>query len=211
MAKVKMTKEEENAMRIQAMLQGLSFDELLAANISSEDVDDDIEIEIEDEKPKKKGRQKKASEDKPAATQHLVPELEQFSKLNRNLKLNITYGEHDIPYKEQLWPIPARVVEYNIEIVKNIKNAKDIADKFGKASAEERKKAEDGTVRYFRVINYEENVSHLIREVAYIKFTEDNGKFRTQLFLKSSVLKENNANPEKVKNNINKVIKAIAG
>lgn len=211
MAKVKMTKEEENAMRIQAMLQGLSFDELLAANISSEDVDDDIEIEIEDEKPKKKGRQKKASEDKPAATQHLVPELEQFSKLNRNLKLNITYGEHDIPYKEQLWPIPARVVEYNIEIVKNIKNAKDIADKFGKASAEERKKAEDGTVRYFRVINYEENVSHLIREVAYIKVTEDNGKFRTQLFLKSSVLKENNANPEKVKNNINKVIKAIAG
>ena len=211
MAKVKMTKEEENAMRIQAMLQGLSFDELLAANISSEDVDDDIEIEIEDEKPKKKGRQKKASEDKPVATQHLVPELEQFSKLNRNLKLNITYGEHDIPYKEQLWPIPARVVEYNIEIVKNIKNAKDIADKFGKASAEERKKAEDGTVRYFRVINYEENVSHLIREVAYIKVTEDNGKFRTQLFLKSSVLKENNANPEKVKNNINKVIKAIAG
>ena len=211
MAKVKMTKEEENALRIQAMLQGLSFDELLAANISSEDVDDDIEIEIEDEKPKKKGRQKKASEDKPAATQHLVPELEQFSKLNRNLKLNITYGEHDIPYKEQLWPIPARVVEYNIEIVKNIKNAKDIADKFGKASAEERKKAEDGTVRYFRVINYEENVSHLIREVAYIKVTEDNGKFRTQLFLKSSVLKENNANPEKVKNNINKVIKAIAG
>lgn len=211
MAKVKMTKEEENAMRIQAMLQGLSFDELLAANISSEDADDDIEIEIEDEKPKKKGRQKKASEDKPVATQHLVPELEQFSKLNRNLKLNITYGEHDIPYKEQLWPIPARVVEYNIEIVKNIKNAKDIADKFGKASAEERKKAEDGTVRYFRVINYEENVSHLIREVAYIKVTEDNGKFRTQLFLKSSVLKENNANPEKVKNNINKVIKAIAG
>ncbi len=210
MAKVKMTKEEENAMRIQAMLQGVSFDELLAANISSEDEDDDIEIEIEDEKPKKKGK-KKASEDKPAPAQHLVPELEQFSKLNKNLKLNITYGEHDIPYKEQLWPIPARVVEYNIELVKNIKNAKDIADKFGKGSEEERQKAEDGLVRYFRVVNYEENVSHKIREVAYIKVTENNGKFRTQLFVKSSVLKENNANPEKVKNNINKVIKAIAG
>ena len=209
MAKVKMTKEEENAMRIQAMLQGVSFDELLAANISSEDGDDDIEIEIEDEKPKKKGK-KKASEDKPAPVQHLVPELEQFSKLNKNLKLNITYGEHDIPYKEQLWPIPARVIEYNIELVKNIKNAKDIADKFGKGSEEERQKAADGIVRYFRVVNYEENVSHKIREVAYIKVTEDNGKFRTQLFVKSSVLKENNANPEKVKNNINKVIKSIA-
>lgn len=65
MAKVKMTKEEENAMKIQAMLQGVSFEDLLAANMSAEDDEDDIEIEIEDEKkPKKKGK-KKASEDKP--------------------------------------------------------------------------------------------------------------------------------------------------
>ena len=100
MAKVKMTKEEENAMKIQAMLQGVSFEDLLAANMSVEDDEDDIEIEIEDEeKPKRKGK-KKASEDKPVAVQHLVPELEQFEKLNRGLKLNVNYNEHDIPYKE---------------------------------------------------------------------------------------------------------------
>ena len=65
-------------------------------------------------------------------------------------------------------------------------------------------------MRYFRVINYEENVSHKIKEIAYIKVVEDNGKFRTQTYVKSKLLKENNANPEKVKNNINKIIKNIA-
>lgn len=210
MAKVKMTKEEENAMKIQAMLQGVSFEDLLEANMSAEDDEDDIEIEIEDEKkPKKKGK-KKASEDKPVVVQHLVPELEQFGKLNRGLKLNVNYNEHDIPYKEQLWNIPARTIEYEIELVKNPKIAKDIADVFSHGSAEERQKAEDGIVRYFRVINYEENVSHKIKEIAYIRVVEDNGKFRTQLYVKSKLLKENNANPEKVKNNINKIIKNIA-
>lgn len=210
MAKVKMTKEEENAMKIQAMLQGISFEELVGASLSSEDdEDDDIEIEIEDEKPKKKGKGKK-KEDKPVAVQHFVPELEQFSKLNRGLKINVNYHEHDIPYKEQLWHIDARVIEYNIEIVRNPKIAKDVADMFSKGSAEERKKAEDGIVRYFRVINYEENVSHKIREIAYIKVVEVNGKFRTQLYVKSKILKENNANPEKVKTNLNKIIKNIA-
>ena len=96
------------------------------------------------------------------------------------------------------------------ELVKNTKIAKDIADVFSPGSAEERQKAEDGIVRYFRVINYEENVSHKIKEIAYIRVVEDNGKFRTQLYVKSKLLKENNANPEKVKNNINKIIKNIA-
>lgn len=210
MAKVKMTREEENAMKIQAMLHGVSFEELMNASMSSEDsVDDDIEIEIEDEKPKKKGKKKKA-EDKPIAVQHLVPELEQFSKLNRGLKLNVNYHEHDIPYKEQLWHIDSRVIEYQVEIVKNIKIAKDVADIFSKGSAEERKKAEEGIVRYFRVINYEENVSHKIREIAYIRVVENNGKFKTQIFVRSKLLKENNANPEKVKTNLNKVIKNLA-
>lgn len=207
MAKVKMTKEEENAMKIQAMLQGISFEDLLEANMLAED-DDDIEIEIEDEeKPKRKSR-KKESKSTPVA-QHFVPELEQFAKLNRGLKLNVNYNEHDIHYKEQLWNIPTRTIEYEIELVRNIKIAKDMANMFNHGSDEERKKAEEGIVRYFKVINHEENVYHKIREIAYIKVVEDNGKFRTQLYVKSKLLKENNANPEKVKNNINKVIKNL--
>lgn len=211
MAKVKLTREEENAMRVQAMIQGISFEELLEANMLTEDDDDDdddIEIEIEDEeKPKRKSR-KKESKSTPVA-QHLVPELEQFAKLNRGLKLNVNYNEHDIHYKEQLWNIPTRTIEYEIELVRNIKLAKDMADMFSHGSAEERKKAEEGIVRYFKVINHEENVYHKIKEIAYIKVVEDNGKFRTQLYVKSKLLKENNANPEKVKNNINKVIKNL--
>lgn len=210
MAKAKMTKEEENAMKIQAMLQGVPFEELANTYLSSEDeVDDDIEIKIEDEKTKKKGKGKK-KEDKPVVVQHLVPELEQYAKLNRGIKLNVNYNEHDIHYKEQLWNIPSRIVEYNVELVRNPKVAKDIADMFSKGSAEERKKAEEGIVRYFRVINYEENVYHKIREIAYIRVAEDSGKLRTHLIVKSKILKENNANPEKVKNNLNKLTKSIA-
>lgn len=208
MAKRKMTREEENAMKIQAMLQGISVEELMKSTIMS-DCDEDVEIEIEDEKPKKESRGKK-KEDKPIAVQHLVPELEKFAKLNRGLKINVNYHEHDIPYKEQLWHIDSRLVQYQIEIVKNTKTAKDIADIFSKGSAEERKKAEEGIVRYFRVINYEENVSHKIREIAYIRVVESKGKFKTQIFVRSKLLKEHNANPDKVKENITKAIKNLA-
>lgn len=210
MGKVKMTQAEESAMKIQAMIQGVSFEELVSDSLLSDDSDnEDIEIEVEDEKKEKKTRKKK-SEDKPVTVRYLVPELEQFSKLNRDLKISVNYHAHDIPYKEQLWNIPSRIIDYNVEIVKNIKEAKDIADMFSKGTAEEREKAAAGTIRYFKITNWEENVPYKIKVIAYIKVVESSGKFKTQLILKSKLLKENHADPEKVKNTINKILKKLA-
>lgn len=210
--KAKLTKEEENAMRIQAMLQGVSFEELAKAAMQDAGADDDIEIEIEDEdKPKKRGGSKRAkSNSGPILTQRFVPELEQFKGLNRGMVMDVNYSQHDIHYKEQLWAIPSRTITYMVEIVRDPKIAKDVADIFSKGAAEERQKAEDGTVRYFRVINHEENVSHKVREIAYVKVEDANGKIKTQVHVNSRVLKENNANPEKVKSNLVKLLKDIA-
>lgn len=209
MAKIKLTKEEENAMRIQAMLQGVSFDDMLTSNMVADDDEDDDDIVIVDEQPKKKGSKRKKAESKPVAVPHLVPELEQFKGLNRNLTLDVYFNEHDIPYKEQLWRIDGRTITYKVEIVKIIKIAKDVAKLFSK-SEDELRKAEEGLVRYFRVINYDENVSHNIREIAYIRVENTNGKLSTKTYIRSGVLKDNNASPDKVKANIKKLVKEIA-
>lgn len=214
MAKRKMTREEENALRINAMIQGIPFEEMvksMQAETESESAagtESDIEFEDEaDEKLKKKATKGRKKSDKPLTTQQVVPELKQFENINRDMKLNVSFNEHFIPYKEQQWPVPSRTLEYLVEIVSNPKIARDLADLFSKGSAEERVKAENGTARYFKVVNYQDNVSYKIREIAYIKVTEKDGKLHTQLYIKNKLLKENNANPERIKKNLNRIMK----
>jgi hypothetical protein len=221
MATVKMTKEEKAALRVQAMLQGVSFEELVDS-LSSEDTEDatDIEIvtdeDVTETKKKGKGTHKKSAKDVPIGSekqtfttqQHFVPELDKFAKLNRDLKMSVVYSDHDIPYKEQLWAIPARTVDYLLEIVKSPKIASDVAAKFG-GTETDKQKAQDGEVRYFRLINYENNVSYKIKEVGYVKVDVTAQGFRTTVKVMSDVLKENHANPAKVKKNLETLVEGI--
>jgi hypothetical protein len=220
MANVKMTKEEKAALRVQAMLQGISFEELVDS-ISSEDVEDTDDIEIvEDDvtetKKKGKGTRKKSSKNVPIGSekqvfttqQQFVPELDKFSKLNRSLKMSILYNDHDIPYKEQLWAIPARTVDYLLEVVKSPKIASDVAVKFG-GTEKDKKKAQDGEVRYLRLINYEDNVSYKIKEVGYVKVDATTQGLRTTIKVMDKTLKENHANPAKVKKNLETLVEEI--
>ena len=202
--KMKYTQEELNAMKINALLQGLNPED-----IQNEPVEDDFEIEIEDEKPKKSSKAKK--EEKPSNNGlHLVPNLDEYSKLNTGLSMNVTFNEHDIPYKEQLWGIPSRTLVYTLELVKQCKKAKDIARDISKNSAEEIKKADLGQVRYFRLVCHDENILNVIREIAYVRVESISGKLKTKIFVNNKLLKENNANPERVKKNLEKLVLTIS-
>ena len=196
----KYTEEEMNAMRIQALLQGID-----PSTIQNE------EITIEKEKKPAKKRTPKVkdkvigSENQVFTTsQHFLPELEVYSKLKPSVSMMVSYHEHDIHYKDQFWNIPQRSVKYEVELVRNPKIAKDIALMVTKSESEVTRAAE-GQVRYYKVVSYE-SILHKIKEIAYVRVEYKNGKFITDTFVKAKLLKESNANPDKVRSNLEKLV-----
>lgn len=209
--KAKYTKEEMNAMRINAMLQGIDPSTLF----NEEEEEDEIEIEIvEDveEKPKKKKKSSSqevrvGSENQVfTTTQSFIEERDEFKRLPKSLEVRVNFNEHDIHYKEQFWNIPRRAVVYNVELVKNPKVAADISNIMNNNSVPEKDKARQGLVRYYKVVTYE-NVLSRLREIAYVKVINNNGKLTYQIKVLNQLLKECKANPENVKKAIVNVVK----
>lgn len=210
MSDLSLSKEENAALSIQALLQA-SQSELFSDDDTQELLKEIDNMDFEEEKPKKsrKGTKKKSNKDLDVAPVHYIPETDDYKNLNMNLEMQVRYTEHDIHYKEQLWGIPSRALKYKLEIVKMTKTAKDISDKMNGNSEEERRKAENGEVRYFRLVNHDENIYHMLREIAYVKVEKINGKFKTKVLVKSTVLKQNNGNPDKVKEELKKLVQQL--
>lgn len=93
-----------------------------------------------------------------------MPDLEKFNKLNRNTTIGVEQYAHDIHYKEQIWGIPKRTIEYRLELVTNKKIATDIAVMFGDKTPEALRDAENGEVRYIRIVSYE-NIPYRSKEI----------------------------------------------
>ena len=206
MAEITLSKEEEAALRIQSMLQGVSLEELARESFGVDD-DDDFDIVIEDEEPKKKKGTRKKSEPH-VAKLHVVPELDKYARLRRNLTMDVSFGAHDIPYKEQLWAIPSRVITYNLELVKSTMESKRSAERFSKDKGEI-ERADNGEVRYYRLVNYENNVPYTIKCLAYVRVEEKNGKMLTRTIVEKELLKKNHANADKVTKNLNQLVRDI--
>lgn len=197
--KSKYTQEEMNAMRINALLNGVDPESL---NFNEED--EDIDIEIEDEKAVKKAKKQKKEEVK--HTEPVIHMQPEFEKLKKKETMQVSFGGHDIHYKEQLWPVPLRTVVYNVELVVTPKVAKDIALKLSHNSFEEGEKAYRGDVRYYKVITYE-NVLYKVKELGYIKVIAlDNGKLKIKPEFKTEFLKSVNINPDNFKKSIQSVV-----
>lgn len=202
--KMKYTNEELNAMRINAMLQGLDPSEIQNEPLE----DDDIEIEIEDETPKTKKRGTKKVEEKHVYKKPEVPMRPEFEKINKCGKINVTFGEHDIHYKEQYWGIPTRIVEYNVELVTHPKLAVDCSNILNNKSEAEAAKASSGEVRYFKVITYD-NVLAKAKEIGYIKVMSDKGKLKHRILINKAQLKELHINADKLMKNIQNEIRQM--
>lgn len=206
----KMTKEEKAALEVQAMLQGVTVEDLLgmSAETEEDEVDamlDEAADEIES-KPKKKTAKPKATKvEAPKVADKIVIKPE-FSKFIDSVEVNVTFNYHEIPYKEQLWPVPSRVVAYEVELVTQPMVAKNISDEVNNKSEDEAKKAYDGDTMYYRIVTYE-NVKSDVRVIGYIKlFVDGTSKVKTRLVTNKSWMKKVNINIDKFTKEIQKVI-----
>lgn len=207
--KMKYTKEELNAMKIQAMLNGVD-----PSTIMNEEVETDIDIEIEEDNDKKKTKKKRkvsklnvvGTENQTFTTKQTYLETkEKYKKLPQSVGMKVVFNEHDIHYKEQHWPIPERVVEYNLELIKIPKVAKDVAEKMSNGDKEEIEKAYNGDVRYYQIVTYE-NVLAVVSKIGYIRVENKDKKFSVSAKVLEKTLKQYKVNSNRVKKNAVKLL-----
>ena len=200
---MKYTKEEIEAMKVQALLSGVD-----PSTIQNEEVDLDTEIDeafeeaTESNKKKKKSTAKK-KKDEPLCQQEYLDTLPEYENLKTNLTLHVVFNQHDIHYKEQLWPIPIVNHTYNIELVKIPMVAKRIAGIVSKNNSVEMDKAYKGLVRYFKVACHE-TVPFAGRELGYIRVSVKDGVLVSKAFPLFEQARECHVNPEKLKKDLNK-------
>ena len=203
---LKMTESELDAMRVNALING--------TDLSNMSINDDFDIDIIDDKPKKKTRAKKQAQAPKKMDE--IPLLDKYRKL-KNGRINVKFNQHDIHYKDQLWDIPPRTVEYQIELVKIPKIAADISQKFytksikvfDKANAGAAAKARAGEVRYYAVRTYESVLSSLVT-IAYAKVnTNDKGNFEHRLCIEKEALSKSNANVNKFTKSLDNTMKSL--
>lgn len=215
---VNLTNEEMSAMLVSQMLmksQSGASEETSAEQERQAEIDDmmaaldglTIEDLTEKKKTKKGGRRKKKAETPKASI--YITEKPEFASLNRDVKMNVTFKQHDIPYKEQLWGIDSRSVPYLLEIVKMPKVAKDISDVMNNHSASERALAAEGNVRYIKVVTYEV-VPYRARELAFVRVASNpQGKLTTKTYVDKDVLKENNVDVDLFEKRLEKAVKQL--
>jgi hypothetical protein len=215
---VNLTNEEMSAMLVSQMLmksQSGASEETSAEQERQAEIDDmmaaldglTIEDLAEKKKTKKGGRRKKKAETPKASI--YIPEMPEFASLNRDVKMNVTFKQYDIPYKEQLWGIDSRMVTYMLEVVKMPKVAKDISDIMNHNSAYERALAAEGAVRYIKVVTYEV-VPYRARELAFVRVASNpQGKLTTKTYVNKNVLKENNVDVDLFEKRLKKAVKQL--
>lgn len=144
-----------------------------------------------------------------------VPELKRFSKIDRNMTIEIVLNQHDIKYKNQIWGIPQREVEYSIEMINKLKEAKDTSDKFSAGQSEEvmqeeRERAQSGKTRYMKVVSHANNIPYRARELAYVKvFYNKEKKLKSRVIVATEVCKDNKVNPDVLMNKIGEKLRFI--
>lgn len=222
----KMTKEEKAALEVQAMLQGVTVDELLGMSADTEE-DDEMDTMLDEaanemeKKPKKKTskpddkenkpKKKRISpndimEERPKKVEDKITIKPEFSKFKESDEVNVTFNYHEIPYKEQLWPVPSRVVVYEVELVTKPMVAKNISYEVNGKSEDEANKAYNGDTMYYRIVTYE-NVKSDVRIIGYIKlFTDGSNKVKSRLVTNKSWMKKVNINIDKFAKEIQKVL-----
>lgn len=206
--RMKYTDEELAAMKIQAMLQGI--DPYTVTNEVLQDDDIEIEIEDDEDKPAKKSKkQAKKKETEFVYEEKVIDTRPEFKRLSGNFTFNVVFDEHVIHYKEQRWPIPLRVVEYNVKLITNPQVARSCASEVTNNNENASNRAANGIDRYYRIETYE-NVKNNCRYLGYIRvYVGSNGKLRSTLFINEGLLKSIYVNLDKFSKDIKEIMKNI--
>jgi len=120
---------------------------------------------------------------------------DRIKNLNMNVKINVTFNGHDIPYKEQLWGIPRRDVQHELRLCRSFKRASDVAKIMlgvNKLTEEQENSIRSGEVAYF-TINANETVAYSRDTLGYAKcYINRDNKLITDVKLVGSYLSDNN-------------------
>lgn len=180
------SEEAMNAAYIASLLSGkdLSTKEVDDTDglIMEEEEQAPVEVVFEDEIPKEK--KKKQTKEKKVAKQkeeELPKEVEMLPEwglgdIKKETKFPVKFNAHNIPYKEQLWPIQERTVMYVLTRADMPQQAVNIAERMHSKHTDVKDwmaKARTGENRYLVLLTHDENVKGEVRQLAYVEVTAD--------------------------------------
>lgn len=200
---------------------------LVSAGVDIEEVDDIDEIgsiinEMSDDDILGTGKKKKTVSERRRATSgtnanrtgkgmgvkfETVPPFK-YAKLLNLFKMNIVFDKHEIHYKEQLWPVPLRTVEYMVELVRNPMEAYRLCEDFMK-DKEVSDKAKKGEIATY-VIRTREEVKFVATTMGVITIRNTkNNKLEASVGLNRKAISECCVNGDKIKQNAIRVANSI--
>lgn len=182
-------KEDMQAAYLRALLNGeIPVEEESGA----EEASGGVEVVFEDEPKKKKKTRKKKVEEPVGSEKQTFTTKQAFlgewehGDLGKTRPINVVFGNHDIPYKEQLWPVPERIIVFNVERIDIPKVALNAAEAIHKDLTDEQKsEVKNGTIRYYKIVTYEA----IPADSNYLGYVEVRPNATTKIYLRDNILK----------------------
>lgn len=140
-----------------------------------------------------------------------------YAKLEKERSFTLGIKRHDIPYKEQLWEIPERKVEYSVELIEkpieNVNASRETHKNDEKGLYEEL--ARYGVMRYYKVYT-NETVSKELKVLGYAsvyfdtkKNNNEKGVVKFFTYIKDELQDNSCVDADKIKNTVDKLIKEM--
>jgi hypothetical protein len=199
---IELSKQEEGALRVQAMTCGISFDEMVRAIYG-----EGVQVVSGKQGRKPMSGSKESSDNSIPVASYLTEKIEynkMYESLPKSEEIIVQFNEHELEYKLQQWKIPKRSVKYNIKKVDNKNSARKIANSV--KDSNEIEKACNGNLVYYEVISYEEALSFELRTIALIRVEKCNNETNVAYNINKSVLKKHNCNEAKFENELKKIV-----
>lgn len=141
-----------------------------------------------------------------------VPKLQNNTghELQKSQEIKVSFRGHDIPYKDQLWPVGQRTVTYYIELVEKTGLAKNLAVKFCPKERPELKdelvrKALSGEHMFYRIVTFE-NVPSYSSVLGYVRVTSSGSK---DIRLDAENIKKSNVNYDALGKKVKEALKGM--
>lgn len=204
----KISEEAMNAAYIAALLSGKD----LSTSVSETDTDETTEVDVvfEDEIPKEKKKKapkdKKEKKPKEEDLPKEVPMLPEYTggEILKETKFPVKFNEHNIYYKDQVWPIKERTVMYTLTRVDLPQQAVNIAARLHNEEDEWKNKARLGDNRYLVLMTADENVKNEVRQLAYVEVTD---KKQVRFLIENTIAERNHVDVEMLNDYMKKASK----
>lgn len=196
-------KEDMQAAYLRALLNGeIPVEE----ESDAEEASGGVEVVFEDETKKKKKTKKKKVEEQTFTTKQAFLGEWEHGDLGKTRPINVVFGNHDIPYKEQLWPVPERTIVFNVERIDIPKVALNAAEAIHKDLTDDQKsEVKNGKIRYYKIVTYEA----IPADSNYLGYVEVRPNATTKIYLRDNILKLRKVDKKAVTKAVKKAISEL--